>query len=204
MSRIALEVAGEFSRTRIDEQLRKYIDRPDLWTYDELYRSTAIIGRLGAPTFIAELDEQVGLPTHVLRSLLGELWNRSWSPELALERDRWVTLFNRAGGYTLDGHDNTPPAGPVRLWRGSSLEYRDNMTWTDSRDLAASFAFEVNPLYEDGRQGALWTAVVDPDRIWAGTSLLYPPTSELVTEYVTDTWGLEIVEDNDGRGLNRG
>lgn len=202
----ALEVASNFSRKSIDAAvvaaLAVYAKHPNLWTAETLMNSAKRLGRFNAPTFISDLDAQVGgLPDHALRPIMGWLFGQSLYPLLTLDGDRWHELFTRVG-YTINGASAVQPSWPILMFRGSVPESRDNWSWTEARDLAWLFANDATALHSHGtRKGKVWTAYVEPWRFLAAMTGNYlSPTmpdadGKLFTEYVIYTPGMTITED---------
>lgn len=167
----------------VDEMLTWAVVRGILASRDEVEWMCSRVGRNPACVLLSELDHN-GLLEPDAYLLTGDIWSTSEYPDAYLDPDDWRSLFDEAG-YTVDGVRAAYPDQPVQLWRGSVPERRDHWSWTDDRTVAVRYAsggFRRQP-------GKLWTATVDPWR------LLAQNTDRAEAEYVVDTDGLDIAEE---------
>jgi hypothetical protein len=117
-----------------------------------------------------------------LSRFVGHVWSAAESPDRALGHDRWRELF-AAASYTEDGHRVPRPTAPQQLYRGSVPDRQADWSWTDSRDVARTYAAGG---FGGRLPGAIWTAMVEPERLLARN------TDRDEFEYVVDTAGMVI------------
>ncbi|RSM80477.1 hypothetical protein DL991_10125 [Amycolatopsis sp. WAC 01375] len=134
------------------------------------------------PVLLDTLHRHRLITDHALSGFVGLAWSHAERPDLALSRDRWRTLFT-AAGYTEDGRRVPRPTQPLRLYRGSVADRRDDWSWTESRHIARTYAAGG---FGNRLPGAIWTALVEPERLQACN------TDRDEAEYVIDTAGLTI------------
>ena len=153
-------------------------------TAGELQTALSRVGGGDGPALVADLyflDE--GHPDDVLARVICSVWSGAEYPDAALGDVIWRRLFKKAG-FTVDGRSEELPPRPLTLWRGSVPERRADWSWTDRRDVAATYA--------DGAYGRppgrVWQAEVEPSRLLARN------TERGEHEYVVDTLGLTIRE----------
>lgn len=118
----------------------------------------------------------------LLTAAVGEVWAMAELPDDALSQDEWRQLFAVAG-YTENGRRVARPAAPVRLWRGAEPQFRARGSWTGTRAVAETYASGSLPWRT---RGAVWTAVVPPQLIFARVSMRDED------EYVIDARTLQI------------
>ena len=113
-------------------------------------------------------------------------------PEAALDTEVWAELFVWVG-YTVDGKRAALPETPLALYRGAPRDpdwCRYGMSWTDSLELARWFAARAVRLGAHSSAGVVWTASVEPWRLYARN--LSVRLGE--PEYVVNTVGLDVTE----------
>ena len=135
-----------------------------------------------APVLAVKMIATGMLSPVVLSPVIGRMWACAEFPDALIGHQMWRTLFT-ASGYSVDGKSEQRPREAVRLWRGAVHERLDDWSWTDD--------IEVARLYAQGHGGSrppgtLWTAVVDPERMYARNVFRGE------SEYVVDTAGLQI------------
>ncbi|UUV32345.1 hypothetical protein NQK81_02505 [Amycolatopsis roodepoortensis] len=158
------------------------IDNGVVLTTDQLAVALYRVPRDDMPVLLDALYRHQLITDHDLSGFVGLAWSNAERPDLALPRDRWRTLF-AAAGYTDDGPRVPRPTQPLRLYRGSVADRRADWSWTDSRDVARTYAAGG---FGDRLPGAIWTAMVEPARVLARN------TDREESEYVIDTEGLQI------------
>jgi hypothetical protein len=153
-------------------------------TAEELDSALPRVGRVYGPTLLSALLGHDLITGEDLTRLVGVVWSMAEYPDDALGHERWLELFTLAG-YTVDGVLATRPSSSVTLYRGSVPERRADWSWTDSLDIAQSYAHGGI----GGRpQSTVWTAEVDPARLLARIS------ERDEDEYVVNTADLPIHE----------
>jgi hypothetical protein len=103
-------------------------------------------------------------------------------PDRVLGHDWWREVF-AAAGYTEDGLRVSRPTAPQQLYQGSVADRHADWSWTDSRDVARTYAAGG---FGGRLPGAIWTAIVEPERLLARN------TDRDEFEYAVDTDGLVI------------
>ncbi|MFJ7219956.1 hypothetical protein [Amycolatopsis sp. NPDC098790] len=158
------------------------VDRATTLTVDEL---TVVLFRVpgdDGPVLLDVLHRHRLITDLDLGRYVGLAWAMAERPDRALSRGRWRQLFT-AAGYTEDGHRVPRPTAAQRLYRGSVADRRGDWSWTDSRDVARTYAAGG---FGGRLPGAIWTAMVEPERLLARN------TDRDEFEYVVDTDGLTI------------
>lgn len=160
----------------------------------------AVLFRLGrwAPLVLVELWPERTLIPEAMAPTLTELWAVGEEVDQAMWT-AWRTLFERTG-YLWDGEVAPRPLRPVRLYRGAIPAASRNVRWTD--DLSVATAFADNRRDEHGQPGRVWTARVEPQRLYLRADIVLGPFPSLdpaqrqgrMTEFVVDTRGLAIEE----------
>lgn len=163
-----------------DETLQELLYLGRRPTYDELFTAGCRVGRNSAPALLCDLYWDDILDDANAR-VAGEFWSMAEFPERCLDHETWSEVFEMAG-YTVDGQRVERPHQPVLLYRGSTVEGRDNWSWTDDREEAGRNA---SGFYRR-RPGHLWVALVEPWRLLARN------TGRGESEYVVDTDGMTI------------
>jgi hypothetical protein len=153
---------------------------------DELTLVTWHVGRNAAPRLLYALWVY-GLLTHATAAPgVTEVWSLAEWPQDALRQEDWRGLFELAG-YTDDGVPTERPTEPLRLYRGATRRYRRRWAWTDDVERARWFAARFATYF--GEPGRVWTATVEPWRLFARIH----EAGRSEGEYVLDTKGLKIV-----------
>ncbi|KFZ80846.1 hypothetical protein ED92_11030 [Amycolatopsis sp. MJM2582] len=134
------------------------------------------------PVLLDALHRHRLITDHALSCFVGPAWSHAERPDLTLPRHRWRALFT-AAGYTEDGRRVPRPTQPLRLYRGSVADRRDDWSWTESRRVARTYAAGG---FGGRLPGAIWTALVEPGRLQACN------TDRDEAEFVVDTEGLAI------------
>lgn len=104
-------------------------------------------------------------------------------PVTDIDAEDWDEMTRRERALLL-------PTEPVRLYRGAVTSRSAGMAWTGDRDRAEWFARRWDGLSEE--RGAVYTALVEPERVYARF------TGRREDEYVIDTIDLAITEAADG------
>jgi len=92
-----------------------------------------------------------------LRVALAQAWVMSPAPSRYLSPKQWTRMF-RAAGYVTDfrGDGVQAPTGPLEVFRGTAeSEGGRGMAWTESRELAQTFAASRG-YRTHGQSGAVW------------------------------------------------
>jgi len=99
----------------------------------------ARLGRNDLPG--ALVDVWATLTVEDLRKAVAETWTAAEWPERNIDADGWLMLFDECG-YMVDGEPADRDALPevVTLYRGSTLDRRAGMSWTDDLATARWFA----------------------------------------------------------------
>ncbi|MCX5522970.1 hypothetical protein OG342_08860 [Streptomyces bobili] len=152
-------------------------------TRDELAWLMGLAGRTHGPTFLADALAEGKITADTVASLIGDVWSSAEFPDRHHDRDTWRWMFDTAG-FTVDGKQAPRPAEPMRLYRGSTPDRRDDWSWT--RDIRVAEKFAAG---SPGRpKGQVWVCTVPPSHMLAANS--YRDEDEVVV----DTRGLEIRE----------
>lgn len=151
----------------------------------ELEVASGRLGRNSAPALMISLACDGLLTSEAAAYAVPMAWSVVEFPNRALDEEDWRYLFELAG-YTDDGRPGTRPVESVNLYRGAVPDHRAGWSWTDDRPLAEWFAAR---LFNHG-EGRVWSARVEPWRLYARISDQRPGESE----YVVDTSGLTILE----------
>ncbi|WP_410583878.1 hypothetical protein [Amycolatopsis sp. lyj-108] len=167
------------------------INRSDTLTTEQLAVALYRVPGDDMPVLLDALHRHQLVTDHALSGFVGLAWSNAERPDLALPRDRWRTLF-AAAGYTEDGRRVPRPTQPLRLYRGSVADRRDDWSWTESRDVARIYAAGG---FGGRLPGAIWTALVEPGRLLARN------TDRDEAECVIDTVGLAIAPVSGGAVL---
>lgn len=158
------------------------IDRGAVLTGDQLAVALYRVPGDDMPVLLDTLHRHRLITDQDLSGVVGLAWSNAERPDLALGHDRWRALFT-AAGYTDDGRRVPRPTQPLRLYRGSVADRRTDWSWTDSRHVARTYAVGG---FGGRLPGAIWTALVEPERLLARN------TDRDEAEYVVDTTGLTI------------
>lgn len=166
-------------------------------------RWRAALGQVRAPRLIWDCWTRHQITARTLRKHLGSIWHTSDIPDYWLDHDQWRHLFH-AADYSRVPHGDansaaflgqqsifryeageraTPPARPLRVYRGAIKARRDDWSWTANPAIAARWA--------SGRQygrprGQVWTTLAPPQHVLCRI--------ERWDQYVIDTAGLDITE----------
>ncbi|OXM50251.1 hypothetical protein CFP71_27850 [Amycolatopsis thailandensis] len=159
-----------------------FIDRGAVLTGDQLAIALYRVPGDDMPVLLDALHRHRLINDHNLSGVVGLAWSNAERPDLALSRDSWRTLFT-AAGYTDDGRRVPRPTQPLRLYRGSVADRRTDWSWTGSRDIARTYAAGG---FGGRLPGAIWTALVEPERLLARNN------DRDEAEYVIDTRSLTI------------
>lgn len=156
-------------------------------SWDALEGAMIGVGRNAAPLLLWLLS-QYGLITPVVAApAVTDAWTMVEFPQSALRQADWRGLFELAG-YTDDGLPADRPTEPLRLYRGATRSLRRRWSWTDDIERARWFTARFAAYY--GEPGRVWTATVEPWRLFARIH----EAGRSEGEYVLDTEGLKIVE----------
>ncbi|MFI6030713.1 hypothetical protein [Amycolatopsis magusensis] len=158
------------------------LDRASLLAPDELAVALMRISGDDGPVLLDALYQHRLVSDQVLSCFVGLAWAGAEFPDRVLGRDRWRELF-AAAGYTEDGLRVPRPTAPQRLYRGAVADRRADWSWTESRAVARTYAAGG---FGGRLPGAIWTALVEPERLLARN------TDRDECEYVVDTAGLAI------------
>ncbi|MFK0244510.1 hypothetical protein ACIQUM_07415 [Amycolatopsis azurea] len=167
------------------------ITRGAVLTIDQLATALYRLPGDDMPVLLDALYRHRLITDHTLSGFVGLAWSNAERPDLTLGHDRWRTLFT-AAGYTDDGRRTPRPAESLRLYRGSVADRRTDWSWTDSRQVARTYAAGG---FGGRLPGAIWTALVNPERLLARN------TDRDEAEYVIDTAGLTITPVSGGAVL---
>lgn len=152
-------------------------------TTEELAWLMGLAGRTYGPEFLAEALAEDKITDETVTALIGDVWSSAEFPDQHHDRDTWRWMFDTAG-FTVDGKRAPRPAEPMRLYRGSVPERRDDWSWTRDIRIAEKFAAG-----SPGRpKGQVWVCTVPPSHMLAANS--YRDEDEVVV----DTRGLQITE----------
>jgi hypothetical protein len=171
------------------DRLRWFLDHHYAPDADELVSACVRVGRITAVDLVYMLYYHDPLTREAAVASVGDVWSMSEYPDSHLDHWEWRELFDLAG-YTEDGEPAQRPTAPLTLYRGSVPERKADWSWTDNRDVAAKYA-SVAHYYRP--LGKVWKATVEPWRLLARN------TGREEAEYVVNTDGLDIIED-DPRG----
>lgn len=159
-------------------------------------RASVLIASPHGLDWVLEHEKEMG-PEN-FREQLASAWIQTEYPH-AQNQQRIKAAFRRAGWMTdITGDVNDPNAPPrttqpVTLYRGTTgRKGKRGMSWTAEPQRAVWFAKRWSHGVEgttDGGQGHVWSATVEPRRIFA----YFYARGE--AEFVIDTTGLEITEE---------
>lgn len=154
-----------------------------LLTTAELEMLISRAGRTHGPEFLATAYAEGKVDADTVTALVGPVWSSTEYPDRQLDHDTWRWLFDVAG-FTVDGKSAPRPENPMRLYRGTVPERREDWSWSRDIKVALKFAAGVR-----GRPpGRLWVCSVPP------AHMLAINTERGEDEVVVDTRGLRIVE----------
>ena len=112
---------------------------------------------LETPRLLVDVAELMN--PSVLAWALARTWVDCIDPAAALPRNDWLGLW-RTAGFTEGGEATRRPGAPVRLWRGALPEWKQGMSWTNSRAAAEVFRW-----MEDGPDGRRTNYTGPPARL---------------------------------------
>jgi hypothetical protein len=165
------------------DQAREDLAAAKRLTTAELEKLIGRAGRIYGPEFLDEAYSEGKVTAETVTALVGPIWSSTEYPDRQLDHDTWRWLFDVAG-FTIDGKPADRPAEPMRLYRGSVPERRDDWSWSKDIKVALKFAAGVR-----GRPpGRLWVCTVPPSRMLAVN------TGRDEDEIVSDVRGLRIRE----------
>jgi hypothetical protein len=179
-----------YRMTDAENEGRWFVDHGHAPTADELSLSCSRVDRNEAPQLIFFLDWNHLLTDEALTANIADVWSSSDGPELRFDQDLWRDYFQRAGATPSTGGRPT-----VRRGRSPCIAARHRNSGPTgrgpiTRELAAN---EASGEWDRRPVEKIWVATVDPWRLLAG--FRYPDEHD----YVVDTDGLDIVEDQRGR-----
>ena len=184
MSGYCRDVPYVFQVASLVEHFREY-GKP---TVAALGNALGRVDGNSGPSLLSSLAEEGLLTRWAVTRWIGDVWSGCEHPEAELDPDDWREFFCWAG-YTVDGRRVALPVASLVLFRGAWREplcCRYGMSWTDDREVALWFASRhVN---KGAPAGAVWTAEVDPDRLYARNRNVRKGESE----YVIETDGLDV------------
>jgi hypothetical protein len=138
-----------------------------------------IAGSVHARLLLALLRH--GKITDSQASFAAHAWAFAQYPQDATTDDEWRQLFE-VSGYLLNHTRSERPTEPLRLYRGSTEEFRGRWSWTSDPALAQAFA--------DGSRkrpsGRVWTVCPPRDRLLSCYAAREGP------EHIVDVTGLDI------------
>ena len=144
---------------------------------------TRNVGRNDLPAILAEVSW--AMTDDELAVAIREAWVGAENPEDCLDRDEWLSMFDRIG--YRDNVDRVPPPKSIVLYRGGIDPYR--MAWTADRDLAEWFRdrYPNGKLWTVSASGADLLARYHGVRVGLPGQLRQQPRE---TEYVVDPRGV--------------
>lgn len=147
-------------------------------------------GRNGGPAVLWVAWEGEMISYDTLAAHVGAVWSLAEFPDQCLEREQWLELF-RCASFTVDGKRAALPTEPLTLWRGAVPERRADWSWTTDPEVARTYASGTML----GRpMGKVWQVVAPPGALLAAN---LGPDTRKESEYVVDTRGLNIFEDEE-------
>jgi hypothetical protein len=103
------------------------------------------------------------IPPGDLPELIAFAWTCGDSPTSGVSDAEWIEVFERAGFFTYPPVSTGRPASPVTIYRGSTAERANRMSWTADRNMAVELGARHT------RYGRTWLyqAAVRPDAVLA-------------------------------------
>jgi hypothetical protein len=125
-----------------------------------------VVGQLEGPGRLYHAWRACEISRGSLRNTLPLAWSYDDRPMIHLEHDEWLELFRAAAPIKQPA--NLPALTfPLKLYRGSTHEWRRRMSWTTECHVARQF---INRHREYG-DAALYSVVVERDAVLAHLNL---------------------------------
>ncbi len=111
------------------------------WTLPQLEWLFSRVGRHTTPTLLLSALYEGSLPGAARAGAAAYVWSLCEWPEHALDRNKWVAVWDLVG-YSVAGQPAPRPTAPTTLYRGAvDDEVAElGLSWTRSRKVAEGFA----------------------------------------------------------------